>query len=138
MIKLNLYLPAFFSNPDKWSSKHEIFLLNRSYLFTTTLHLYRSNPRTVNYRLCILYHLSILGALTMTIQLPVLLSPEGKALIDSIDTTPYRYIHYFKSKSECYVILSKTVRPVGARLECSGKVEARRQARHHNCSPWNF
>ena len=48
------------------------------------------------------------------------------------------HAHYFASKKTQYVIISESVRPVGEKIAVSGKVEARRIAKEHNATPYNF
>ena len=46
--------------------------------------------------------------------------------------------HYFASKGSKFVIISTNVEPVGKKIVVAGKAEARKVAKQHNATPWNF
>ncbi len=48
------------------------------------------------------------------------------------------YAHYFASKGLKYIVISSSPRPVGEQIAVKGKVEARKVAKQHNASPYNF
>ena len=46
--------------------------------------------------------------------------------------------HYFSTKTQKFVAISKDTRPVGETFPVAGKVEAREVAQQHGAKPWNF
>lgn len=48
------------------------------------------------------------------------------------------FAHYFKTASQSFVIISTSYAPTGLRVDVIGKVEARKVAKAHNATPWNF
>ena len=48
------------------------------------------------------------------------------------------FAHYFTTKTQKFVIISETMKPVGIRILVSGKTEARKIAKDRNAKPWNF
>ena len=50
------------------------------------------------------------------------------------------YAHYFKSKKENYILITKTTSPRNptSKIIVANKTEARKVAEDNNAMPWNF
>ena len=49
------------------------------------------------------------------------------------------YVHYFQTKARgAWIVVSNSPKPIGQTIAVAGKAEARKIAKQHNLTPWNF
>ena len=49
-----------------------------------------------------------------------------------------KFVHYYASKKQKFIIVSQDARPVGEKITVSGKREARKIVQKLNAEAWNF